>query len=161
MTGMPEPTGGLLVRDASLDDLEDVLRLLNQDAIREVVEVYGDLTPYREAMAEILAAPHSTVLVAEVGGEVVATAQVSWQRRMMYGAGLVCQIESVRVDSRRRGEGIGSGLIEWIVADARRRGCARAELTSNAKRTEARRFYEQLGFEASHIGMKLYLGERP
>jgi GNAT superfamily N-acetyltransferase len=148
----------LVVRDARLDDLEDVLRLLNEDAIREMAEDYGDLTPYREAIAEILAAPHSTVLVGEVEGTIVATAQVTWQRRMMYGAGLVCQIESVRVDSHRRGEGIGSALIGWIVDDARRRGCARAELTSNAERTDARRFYERLGFNASHVGMKLYLG---
>jgi GNAT superfamily N-acetyltransferase len=151
----------VVVRDARPADLEDVLRLLNEDAIREVAEDYSDLTPYRDAMAEILAATHSTVLVAEVDGTIVATAPVTWQRRMMYGAGLVCQIESVRVDSKRRGEGIGTGLIGWIVEDARRRGCARAELTSNAKRTDARRFYERLGFTASHIGMKLYLGERP
>ena len=156
MTGL---AAGLVVRDARLDDLDAVLRLLNEDAIREVSEDYRDLTPYREAMAEILAVPHSTVLVGEVGDEIVATAQVTWQRRMMYGAGLVCQIESVRVDSRRRSEGIGSAFVESIVADARRRGCARAELTSNAKRTDARRFYERLGFKASHIGMKLYLGE--
>jgi GNAT superfamily N-acetyltransferase len=156
---MTEPTPDLRVRDARLDELEDVLRLLNEDAIREVVEDYSDLAPYRAAMAEILAAPHSTVLVGELDGTIVATAQVTWQRRMMYGAGLVCQIESVRVDSRRRGEGIGSALIGWIVADARRRGCARVELTSNAQRADARRFYERLGFKASHIGMKLYLGE--
>ena len=154
------PTSGLVVRDARPSDLHDVLRLLNEDAIREVSEDYSDLTPYREAMTEILAGPHSTVLVGEVDDTIIATAQVTWQRRMMYGAGLVCQIESVRVDSRRRGEGIGSALIDWIVADARRRGCARAELTTNAKRADALRFYERLGFKASHVGMKLYLGER-
>jgi GNAT superfamily N-acetyltransferase len=78
---------------------------------------------------------------------------------MMYGAGLVCQIESVRVLSRMRGRGLGRELIQWIIADARRRGCARVELTSNANRTDARRFYEGLGFRASHVGMKLYLGD--
>jgi GNAT superfamily N-acetyltransferase len=154
-----QPASGLVVRDARLADLEAVLRLLDQDAIREVVEDYADLAPYRAALAEILAASHSTVLVGEVDAQIVATAQVTWQRRMMYGAGLVCQIESVRVDSRRRGAGIGSDLIGWIVDDARRRGCARVELTSNAKRADARRFYERLGFTASHVGMKRYLGD--
>jgi GNAT superfamily N-acetyltransferase len=156
---MTAPTSRLVVRDANLADLEDVLRLLDEDAIREVLEDYSDLTPYREAMAEILTAPHSTVLVGEVDGQIVATAQVTWQRRMVYGAGLVCQLESVRVDSNRRGEGIGATFVSWIVDDARRSGCARVELTSNAQRTDARRFYERLGFKASHIGMKLYLGE--
>jgi len=149
----------MLIRDARPDDLEAVLALLDADAIRERKEDYSDLQPYADALAEIVGADHSTVLVGEVDGELVATAQVTWQRRMMYGAGLVCQIESVRVDAKRRGQGIGGDLIGWIVEDARRRGCARVELTSNARRVDARRFYERLGFTASHIGMKLYLGE--
>jgi len=147
------------IRVACPDDLEAVIALLDEDAIREVTEDYTDLTPYAEALAEIVAADHSTVLVGEVDGQVVATAQVTWLRRMMYGAGLVCQIESVRVASVRRGEGLGAELIGWIVDDARRRGCARIELTSNAQRVDARRFYERLGFRATHVGMKLYLGE--
>jgi len=96
-------------------------------------------------------------LIGELEGEVVATAQVTWQRRLMYGAGLVCQVESVRVASRRRSAGLGAELMRWIIDDARRRDCARIELTSNAKRIDARRFYERLGFTASHVGMKLYL----
>jgi GNAT superfamily N-acetyltransferase len=148
----------MIIRDAEPGDLRAVLGLLNEDAIREVPEDLTDLRPYAEALAEIVGAPHSTVLVGELSGEVVATAQVTWQRRLMYGAGLVCQIESVRVASRLRGQGHGQRLIEWIVDDARRRGCARVELTSNARRTDARRFYERLGFKASHLGFKLYVG---
>jgi GNAT superfamily N-acetyltransferase len=149
----------LVIRDARPDDLEAVIAMLDEDAIRERREDYSDLTPYASAMAEIVGADHSTVLVGELDGEIVATAQVTWQRRMMYGAGLVCQIESVRVAAKSRGIGIGAEFIAWIIDDARARGCARVELTSNAKRLDARRFYERLGFTASHIGMKLYLGE--
>ena len=145
------------IRDARPEDLETLLRLLDEDAIREVTEDLSDLTPYAAALDEILAAPHSTVLIGEVDGQVVATAQVTWQRRLMYGAGLVCQVESVRVASSRRSEGLGGELMRWIIDDARRRRCARIELTSNARRVDARRFYERLGFTASHIGMKLYL----
>jgi GNAT superfamily N-acetyltransferase len=57
-----------------------------------------------------------------------------------------------------RNRGLGAQLIDWIVAEARRRGCARVELTSNAQRVDARRFYERLGFTGSHVGFKLYLG---
>lgn len=149
----------MLVRVARHDDLEALIALLDEDAIREVAEDYTDLAPYADALAEIVGADHSTVLVGEVDGQVVATAQVTWLRRMMYGAGLVCQIESVRVASARRGSGLGAELIGWIVDDARRRGCARVELTSNVQRVDARRFYERLGFRASHVGMKLYLEE--
>jgi len=152
----------MLIRDARPDDLEALLALLQENAIREQREDLSDLTPYARALDEIVSAPHSTVLVGEHGGALVATAQVTWQRRMMYGAGLVCQIESVRVASSERGGGLGTELMQWIIADARRRGCARMELTSNAARVEARRFYERLGFRASHLGFKLYLrGDQP
>jgi GNAT superfamily N-acetyltransferase len=147
----------MLIRDARADDLEVLLRLLDEDAIREVSEDLSDLAPYAAALDEILAAPHSTVLIGELDGEVVATAQVTWQRRLMYGAALVCQVESVRVSSRHRSAGLGAELMRWIIDDAQRRDCARIELTSNAKRVDARRFYERLGFTASHVGMKLYL----
>ena len=153
----------LVIRDATADDLAELLTLLDEDAIREVGEDYTDLTPYAQALEEILASEHATVLVGEVEGQVVATAQVTWQRRLMYGGGLVCQVESVRVATRARRQGVGTRFVGWIVEDARQRGCARAELTSNAQRHRARHFYERLGFRASHIGMKLYLdtdGER-
>ncbi len=149
----------MLIRNARPADLRAILALLDEDAIRQVAEEYADLAPYASALADIVSAEHSTVLVGELDGEVVATAQVSWLRRMMYGAGLVCQIESVRVASGRRGQGLGGELIGWIIDDARRRGCARVELTSNRERVDARRFYERLGFTASHLGMKLYLGQ--
>jgi GNAT superfamily N-acetyltransferase len=147
----------MLIRDARPDDLDVLLRMLDEDAIREVTEDLSDLRSYAAALDEILAAPHSTVLVGELDGEIVATAQVTWQRRLMYGAGVVCQVESVRVSSSRRGQGLGAELMRWIIDDAERRTCARIELTSNAKRVDARRFYERLGFKASHVGMKMYL----
>ncbi|HEY7042495.1 MAG TPA: GNAT family N-acetyltransferase [Nocardioidaceae bacterium] len=148
----------MLIRDARPEDLEPLLGLLDEDAIREIAEDLSDLRPYAAALEEILALPHSTVLVGEVDGELVATAQVTWQRRLMYGASLVCQVESVRVTSTERNGGLGTELMQWIIDDARRRGCARIELTSNAKRVDARRFYERLGFTPSHVGMKRYLG---
>ena len=149
----------MLIRDACPDDLADVLRLLQEDTIREVSEDLSDLGPYAAALGEIIKGPHSTVLVGEVDGEVVATAQVTWLRRLMYAGGLVCQVESLRVASCHRNKGLGAELMRWIIADARRRGCARMELTSNAQRVEARHFYERMGFRASHVGLKLYLEE--
>jgi GNAT superfamily N-acetyltransferase len=148
----------MLIRDARPDDLEGLLHLLDEDVIREAPEQPADPSPYRAALDEILGAEHSTVLVGEQDGRPVATAQVTWQRRLMYGGGLVCQIESVRVLASLRNRGLGAQLIDWIVAEARRRGCARVELTSNAQRVDARRFYERLGFTGSHVGFKLYLG---
>ncbi|MBA2444248.1 MAG: GNAT family N-acetyltransferase [Nocardioidaceae bacterium] len=149
----------MIVRHARPADLKALLALLDEDSIREVAEHYSDLSPYAAALEEILASDHATVLVGELEGELIATAQVTWLRRLMYGGGLVCQIESVRVSSRLRDQGLGRQLMEWVIADARSRGCARAELTSNAARVNAKRFYERLGFISSHVGMKLYLQE--
>ncbi len=66
-------------------------------------------------------------------------------------------IEAVRVARARRNGGIGKAMITRAIEIARRRGCQRVELTSSASRKAAHRFYERLGFVASHEGMKLRL----
>jgi GNAT superfamily N-acetyltransferase len=66
-------------------------------------------------------------------------------------------IEAVRVRADVRGQGVGEGLVRWAVEEARRRGCGVVQLTSDASRVGAHRFYERLGFTASHVGMKLGL----
>ena len=50
---------------------------------------------------------------------------------------------------------IGEQLVLEAVARARAAGCGLVQLTSDASRVDARRFYERLGFQATHIGMKL------
>jgi GNAT superfamily N-acetyltransferase len=56
-----------------------------------------------------------------------------------------------------RGRGLGHTLMEWAIEEARRRGCALVQLTSDKRRDEAHRFYGRLGFTASHEGFKLRL----
>ncbi len=148
----------LLIRPARSADLEAVVDLLREDVIREVDESREPASSYRAAFEEIRADAHQDLLVGEVEGEVVATAQVTWVRHLTYVGGLMCQLESVRVRSDRRGEGLGRQLVEHVVAEARARGAARVELTTNARRQRAQAFYRSLGFDASHVGMKLYLG---
>ena len=149
----------LTVREAGPGDLADVLRLLRQDVIREVEESPQVSAGHRAALEQITAEPHSTVLVGEVDRQIISTCQVFWLRHLIYDGGPVCQIESVRTAPSVRGRGYGRQLMEWVITEARRRGCARVQLTTNAARVEARCFYERLGFVESHIGMKLYLGQ--
>ncbi|MFP5253891.1 MAG: GNAT family N-acetyltransferase [Actinomycetes bacterium] len=148
----------MVVRAARSEDLDAVVALLREDVIREVDESQVPTASYRAAFEEIRADAHQDLLVGEVDGEVVATAQVTWVRHLTYVGGLMCQLESVRVRSDARGEGLGRQLVEHVVAEARARGAARVELTTNARRTRAQEFYRSLGFVASHVGMKLYLG---
>ena len=157
-------TTGLRVRTATLADLPAVLALLAQDVVREVDESNDAGVPaYVEALTELVGAPYADVLVGEVKGpdgrpQVVATASVYWLRHLIYRGGLVCQVESVRVDASRRGQGLGGRLMAEVERQARERGCARLQLTTNVTRTAAQRFYESNGWVASHVGMKKYIG---
>ncbi|MDQ3627448.1 MAG: GNAT family N-acetyltransferase [Actinomycetota bacterium] len=147
------------MRAAVVDDLAAVLRLLAEDVIREREEPVEVTRRQRDALVELVADPRETLLAGEEDGELVATAQVSWLRHLIYDGGLVAQVESVRVRSDLRGQGLGERLMADVEWRARERGCARLQLTTNAARTDAQRFYERLGFRASHVGMKRWLEE--
>jgi GNAT superfamily N-acetyltransferase len=151
-------TGAMTIRRARPSDLEAVVGLLREDVIREVDESQVPASAYADAFAEILCDAHQDLLVGECDGEVVATAQLTWVRHLTYVGGLMCSVESVRVRSDRRGHGLGGELMRHVLDLARDRGAARVELSTNARRVRARSFYEDLGFVASHVGMKLYLG---
>jgi GNAT superfamily N-acetyltransferase len=66
-------------------------------------------------------------------------------------------IEGVRVHKDYRSHGIGKALFSWAIERARQRNCRMVQLTTDKARPEALRFYQQLGFQASHEGMKLHL----
>lgn len=148
----------MIIREAAAEDLEAVVALLHEDAIREVDETEVPASAYRAAFDEIRHDAHQQLLVGELDGEVMATGQLTWVRHLTYVGGLMCVVESVRVRSDLRGQGMGGRLMAHVVELARDRGAARVELTTNARRDRARAFYEGIGFVASHVGMKLYLG---
>jgi GNAT superfamily N-acetyltransferase len=150
----------MIVREAVAADLAGIVALQREDVIREVHEDDVPVAAYRAAFDEISADAHQQLLVGELDGEVVATAQVTWIRRLTYVGGEMGIVESVRVRSDLRGRGLGERLMRHVVDLARDRGAVRVELTTNAQRDGARRFYERLGFAGSHVGMKLYLGPR-
>ncbi|MDQ3156022.1 MAG: GNAT family N-acetyltransferase [Actinomycetota bacterium] len=145
------------IRLAVPDDLQAILDLSAEDAIRAFDEPTTPTDNQRAALAEIIGDPVHDLLVGEVDGHVVTTAHVSWLRVLMYDGGLMCQIESVRTTAAMRGQGIGNQLMAHIEAEARRRGAARMQLTTNKQRLRAHEFYQRLGFTPSHTGMKKIL----
>jgi GNAT superfamily N-acetyltransferase len=149
----------MIIREAVAADLPAIVGLLHEDVIREIDESQTPPEAYRDAFDEITRDDHHQLLVGEVDGEVVATCQVTWVRHLTYVGGLMCQVESVRVGSELRGRGLGRELMEHVLGLARARGAARVELTTNAQRRRAQEFYAGLGFVASHVGMKYYLGQ--
>jgi GNAT superfamily N-acetyltransferase len=103
------------------------------------------------------AADLPALVVAAEGGMPVGTLQLSFIPGLARQGALRAQIEAVRVRADHRSSGLGTAMVDWAVAEARRRGCSLVQLTTDRRRPDARRFYERLGFVATHDGLKLPL----
>lgn len=112
---------------------------------------------YWSAFERIDQDPRQALMVAEMGGEVIGTFHITWLTYLAGEGRDDCQVESVHVDSRWRGKGIGTQMMAWVLEEARKRQCRRIQLTSDKRRKDAHRFYERLGFVLSHEGAKLIL----
>ena len=112
---------------------------------------------YVEALRAIQAEPNSRQLVAVEDGAIVGCFQLNFLPGLGRHGSWRAQIESVRVATQRRNGGIGAAMMRWAIEQARQRGCALVQLTTDKRRADAHRFYRRLGFEASHEGMKLML----
>lgn len=146
----------LTIRPAERRDIPGIVHLYASDELHGREEP-GVSDGYLRAFDEMANDPNNRVYVAELGGAVVGTCQLTFIRQLSYGGCLVAQVESVYVDSNVRSQGLGRRLLEYAISLARARGALRVQLTSNTKRERAHRFYERLGFRATHHGMKLYL----
>lgn len=82
--------------------------------------------------------------------------QITYTPYLTYRGGWRATIEGVRISSSSRGEGVGTELIQWAIDRAKIRGCHLVQLTTDKKREDALRFYERLGFKATHEGLKLH-----
>jgi len=149
--------GTFSLRRARKGDLPRILALLADDQLGAVRESVDDLAPYELAFDAIDADPAHLLVVGELDGEVVATFQLSYLPGLSRKGSWRSQIEAVRVSGELRGQGVGALMIQWAVDQARERGCSLVQLTTDKSRVAAHRFYERLGFVASHEGMKLKL----
>lgn len=144
----------LTFRRATYNDIPDIVGMLADDELGATRESPDDLTPYEEAFAVIDADPHQYLAICERDGEVVGTLQLSFIAGLSRMGMSRLQIEGVRIHKNARGGGIGTRMFEWAIEQARERGCGLVQLTTDASRADAHRFYERLGFEATHIGFK-------
>ncbi|MBT8408195.1 MAG: GNAT family N-acetyltransferase, partial [Alphaproteobacteria bacterium] len=113
-----------------------------------------DLGRYQAAFDAMQNQDGNSVIVGERQGRIIATYQLTVIQGLSLRAARRAQIESVRVASEMRGQGIGALMIADAEARARAAGCSLVQLTMNKSRTDAHRFYEAAGFTASHIGFK-------
>ncbi|WP_103500455.1 GNAT family N-acetyltransferase [Streptomyces sp. SM14] len=142
------------IRTAVADDLPAIVAMLADDPLGAERENPADLTPYRSAYRNIEADPNQHLVVAVRAGQVIGTLQLTVIPGLSRKGASRALIEAVRVHADARGSGLGGELIEWAVSEARRLDCALVQLTSDATRVDAHRFYERLGFEPSHVGFK-------
>jgi GNAT superfamily N-acetyltransferase len=148
------------LRRAAAEDVPSIVDLLAGDqlgATRDGVTTDEDLQLYLDAFDVIDADPAHLLLVATDGAQILATLQLSFLPGLARRGALRAQIEAVRVRHDYRSRGLGAELFEWAIEEARRRNCALVQLTTDKSRADAHRFYERLGFVASHEGFKLKL----
>lgn len=148
-----------IFRPATIEDLPEIVRMLADDFLGSQRERYEEPLPesYLKAFAEIDSSPNNELIVAEIDGEVIGTMQLTFIPNIAFQGGKRMLIESVRVDSKLRGQGIGKKFMEFAINRAKEKDCLFVQLTTAADRTDAHRFYKDLGFTASHVGMKLKL----
>jgi GNAT superfamily N-acetyltransferase len=156
LADLSTPSGRLLLRTAARADVPALVGLFSEDELSTGDDRDdGGLEPYLDAFDLLDGDPAHLLVVAESDGEVVATLQLSLLPVLVRRGALRAQLEGVHVRSDRRGGGLGAAMVQWAVDEARRRGCALVQLTSQKRRTDARRFYLRLGFTDSHEGFKL------
>jgi len=146
----------LLMRRARADDLVDLLRLsADNDVARARGNYVTEETPaVRAAFDAIAASADNELWVGELDGRAAATAQLTFVPGLSHGGLTRAIVESVHVRADLRGRGVGTQLMRAMIERARERGAGMIALTSDRRRVDAHRFYAQLGFEASHVGMK-------
>lgn len=149
----------MIFRKAKSEDLEEIIKMLADDKLGSKRENYASPLPkyYLDAFEVISKDPHNELIVLEVNFKVVGTLQITFIPYLTFKGGVRAQIEAVRTHKDYRGRGYGKTLFEWAIQRAKERGCHLVQLTTNKERDKAKDFYDDLGFESSHEGMKLYL----
>lgn len=144
-------------RPAHAGELGVLLDLIADDTLGKNREFDVANPSYVQAFDAISADPNQKLLVAELDGRIVGMAQLSFIPGLSRGGAWRCNVEAVRIASDLRGQGLGAQLMQACEARARERGCSLLQLTSDASRTDAHRFYRGLGYVDSHIGFKKLL----
>lgn len=146
-------------RPATKEDLPALVAMLANDPLGKGRERFETPLPqsYRNAFAAIERDPNNELVVAESDGIIVGMLQLTFIPYLTYTGGWRCLVEGVRIHPDFRGRGFGNQIFQWAMQRARERRCHLLQLTTDKSRPDALRFYEKLGFKASHEGMKLHL----
>jgi ribosomal protein S18 acetylase RimI-like enzyme len=149
----------LAFRQAVVEDLPYIVDMLSDDPLGAMRERFEVPLPdsYFAAFEAINNSSLNELIVATLDDEVVGVLQLTFIPNISYQGSWRALIEGVRVSANYRGQGIGRKLFEYAINRAREEGCHMVQLTMDKRRTEANRFYQSLGFQATHEGFKLHL----
>lgn len=149
----------MFFREARKKDVVEIVKMIANDELGKLREDYNEALPekYYNAFENINSDKNQELIVIEdEKGELVGTLQLSFIQYLTYQGGIRAQIEAVRIRDDQRGKGLGEQLVKWAIDSAKERGAHLVQLTTDKKRPGALKFYEKLGFTASHEGMKLH-----
>jgi GNAT superfamily N-acetyltransferase len=142
------------VRRATRADVPAVVALLADDEMGHAREG-ADETRY-EAAFDVVARDSSQYLavVRDESGGIVGTMQLTIIPGLLRAGTTRLQIEGLRVAGAERSLGLGAAMLDWAHEHGRVRGASLAQVTTDEARARARSFYERLGYETSHVGLK-------
>ena len=149
----------LIHRKACIDDLKAIISLLADDKLGQTREQFDDVLNqcYIDAFHKINNDPNQYLMVLESNEQIIGTCHGTLMPSLTFTGSTRMQIEAVRVRLDARGQSIGQQMVEFAMNWGKEHGATIFQLTTNKERTNSLKFYEKLGFKATHEGMKLYL----
>ncbi len=146
-------------RQAEKQDLQSLIKMLSDDKLGATRE--DNAMPlnqaYIDAFERISKDPNNELIVVRQDQTIVGMLQLTFIPYLSHMGSWRCLVETVRIHADFRGQGLGTQLFEWAIEKANQRSCSIIQLTSDKQRPDALRFYESLGFKATHEGYKLKL----
>ncbi|MCG0017596.1 GNAT family N-acetyltransferase [Winogradskyella immobilis] len=148
----------VIYRKATKADVFAIVEMIADDKLGKTREQFADPLPdtYYQAFENINADANQELIVVEDSGEIIGTMQLSFIQYLTYKGGIRAQIEAVRIKKNRRGQGLGKQMFLWAIERAKEKNAHVLQLTTDKKRPDAIKFYEDLGFIKSHEGMKMH-----
>jgi len=147
-------------RKATRHDVPKIVEMIADDELGKTRENFQTPLPieYLNAFENIAGDQNQELIIVQNENlEIIGTLQLSFIQYLTYRGGIRAQIEAVRIKKDKRGLGIGKSMFEWAIVRAKERNAHLLQLTTDKKRLKAIQFYEDLGFKATHEGMKLHL----
>ncbi len=143
------------MRRARREDVAAILALLADDDLQKLSDAAVTLA-HEAAFASIDSDDNQLLAVAVKEGNIIGCIQLTFIPGLSRNGMWRCHIEAVRVARALRGKGLGGKMLDWANETACKRKCGMAQLLMDKSRLDARRFYEAIGFEASHQGFRRY-----